>query len=315
MPKPHIALFIRNGMIGNIALNKALPMIIKMGFQPVLFNTGEPYSKKADIPELREIGFLETALLRDVVAPYLKEAGALTHNGTPIPGLCYSNEDLAKVYKLDYEVVADVNDPGFVSRIEADKNLIGSHSTRILQIFHEDLLAAFESKEKGFVWNTHTGLLPQYKGVHIPYHAIEDNQKVYGWTIHKKERGIDTGEILALDWLELDPTYPVLFTYLDMVPKGAKMLEDVLSQYKRNGEVASKQQPMFMKNSYYTHPTSQQMQRHEKNGVRFATDIEAVNTYMRSYTMAGTAQAVELERLLWEAIGERRNAADTQKSA
>ena len=315
MSKPHIALFVRNGLIGNIALNKALPAIFQSGFQPVIFNTGEPYSKKADIPELREIGFLETALLRDVVTPCLKKHDLQSQNGQATPGLCYTNEDLARLYKLDYEIVPDVNDPSFVSRIAADKNIVGSHSTRILQIFHEPLLAAFEEKKNGFVWNTHTGLLPQYKGVHVPYHAIEDGQKVYGWTLHKKERGIDTGEILDLDWLELDPQKPVLMTYLDMVPKGAKMLANVLSQYVRNGNVASKRQPVFMSKSYYTHPTSIQMQRHEKNGVRFATDAETVDIYMRAYAVAGTPQAADLERLLWEAIGERRAAAPQKQAS
>jgi len=305
MSRRKIALFIRNGIIGNMALNKAVPVIIGLGYQPVLFNTGEPYSKRADTAELREIGFVETGILRDVLSPFAQEMGALTHNNTPIPNLCYTNKEIAKLYKLDYEAVENVNDTSFVSRIEADKDFIGSHSTRILQIFHEPLLSAFENRDRGFVWNTHTGLLPKYKGVHIPFHAIENGEEIYGWTLHRKFRGIDTGHILAIDWLPLAPKASVLSTYLNMVPKGTKMLKTVLAKYKRTGMTEEKPQPKSLSASYHTHPTSLQMQKYKRNGVYFATTEEVINTYLSAYSLPGTPHYAELEKRIRGAINER----------
>lgn len=312
MHRSKIAIFTRNGLIGNIALNKAIPEMIAMGYEPVLFNTGEPYSKKADIPELREIGFLETALLRDTIAPFAKEYGSLTHGGRPIPNLCYTNGELASIYGLDYETIEDVNDPSFVERIAADKDFLGSYSVRILQIFHEPLLAAFEERQGGFVWNMHTGLLPKYKGVHIPYHAIENGERIYGWTLHKKFRDIDTGHILAVDWLPLNYKASVLSTYLNMVPKGSKMFATALRAYKKNGTIDEKAQPLAMTSSYYSHPTSMQMARHKINGVHFATDEEIIATYLKNYSLIGTKHYTELEQHIRAALSAQEEKLQAQ---
>lgn len=315
MTKKTIALFVGSGAIGNMAINKAVPLIVQMGYQPILFQTQEPRLERAGISALQESRFYETTLLQEAVATAEENVEPPMHNGSAVPGLCYTNKQLAKIYKLDFEIVANVNDPVFLGRMLSDASIIGAYSIRNYQVFHELFLEIFKSKQNGFAWNMHSGLLPQYKGVYIPYHAIENNEKVYGWTLHDIDRKIDTGPILALDWRELDPAASIMSTYLDMIPKGTQMLKDVLTQYKRDGKVERKIQPRFMSDSYYTFPTAQQMEQHKKNGVIYATDKEAVDIYMRSYTVAGTHHAAELERLLWEAIGQHHNAASSIQRA
>lgn len=305
MTRQRIALFVRNGLIGTLAVNRALPIIKNLGYEPIIFNTGEVYSSKGNIPELRKIGFLETGLLKKVVEPLAYEYGTLTYaNDYPIPNLNYTNKQLAELYGIDYEDVEDVNDSSFVKRIQDDKTIVGSNSIRILQIFHEPIINAFEEKDGGFIWNTHTGLLPKYKGLHSPFHALANNEQTYGWTIHRVVRPIDAGAIIATDWLPLDHKKPVLFTYLDMIPKGTEMFYTSLKAYKKYGTIKGRAQPVFMRDSYFSHPSNIQMRSLGNKGIRFCTEEEAIQTYLTNFTLAGTEHAQAMTYKLKAAIEE-----------
>lgn len=289
-----VALFIRNGLIGNVALNILVPQMIQSGFEPILFNTGEPYYKKADNPELKEIGFLETVLLRDIVEPFLEETEKVGINYNKI---CYTNKQLSKKYNIEYYEVKNVNNPEFIKQIIDDKKIIGSISIRILQIFGKDIIQAFENK--GFMWNLHTGLLPKYKGVHIPYRAIENGEKTYGWTLHNIDNGVDTGSIIASDYLPLNSNKPILETYTDMSDKGVAMIMGALLFYNFRHQVPSKKQTSDFK-SYFTYPTSEEMQRWNSKGIIFSSDI--INTYTNLYSVAGTSQEKMLKLKLEDAV-------------
>ncbi len=66
--------------------------------------------------------------------------------------------------------------------------------------------------------NTHTGITPMYRGVHGGYWALVRNDKENcGVTVHLVDAGIDTGEILYQDIIEITArdnfvTYPYLQT-------------------------------------------------------------------------------------------------------
>jgi methionyl-tRNA formyltransferase len=287
-----IAVFIRNGLIGNIILNHLVPQMMEMGVEPVFFNTGEPQNKKSDHAELNKIGFLETSLMKDIVEPFYLE------NKKNKDGLTnLSNKALALTSNLSYFDVPDVNDLSFIEKIVGDKDIVGSISIRILQIFKPDIIRAFE--EKGFMWNLHTGLLPKYKGVHIPYWAIENNEKYYGWTLHNIDKGIDTGDIIATDQLPLDQSKPVLDTYLDMADKGAAMIMGALMFYKARGTIPAKPQTTD-KESYFTFPTSAEMQRWNEKGIIFCDDI--VGKYTSLFTARGSIEENVLRGKLEEAV-------------
>lgn len=292
-----VALFIRNGLVGNVALNSLVPQMIEVGFEPVLYNTGEPYYKKADNPELKEVSFLETVLLRDVVDPFMEEASLLLN--MDITKLHYTNKQLVKKYDLEYYEVEDFNSSEFINHITNDMKMVGAISIRILPIFGENILRVF--KDKGFIWNLHTGLLPKYKGIHIPYRSIENNEKFYGWTLHKIDHEIDTGDIIAMDYLPLDVHKPILETYMDMSDKGVAMVMGALMFYQKRGVIMSKPQ-VIDRDSYYTYPTSVEMKKWNAQGIIFAKDI--VKTYTNFYTEIDSPQEAELTQRLQIALEE-----------
>lgn len=47
------------------------------------------------------------------------------------------------------------------------------------------------------IYNIHSGDLPEYKGRHPTYWATLRDERMIGITLHKAEKGIDTGEIVA----------------------------------------------------------------------------------------------------------------------
>ena len=87
------------------------------------------------------------------------------------------------------------------------------------------------------IYNIHSGALPEYKGRHPTYWATVNNERMIGITLHRVEKGIDTGEIVAQRfvpyyfWLAEDELNCAL---LNEVPH----LIEKLVQYKR-GNVCS----------------------------------------------------------------------------
>ena len=69
------------------------------------------------------------------------------------------------------------------------KNLI------FLSIEYEEILKTkkFSSKE---LFNIHFSLLPRYRGCHTNYLQIKNGEKKSGVTLHKIDKGIDTGDII-----------------------------------------------------------------------------------------------------------------------
>ncbi len=295
-----VALFIRNGIVGNVVLNKLVQQMLEMGITPVLFNTGEPYYQKSDIPELNEVGFLETGLLRDVVEPFMEVMPPPSNRNVAL----YTNKQLVKRYGLEYYEVNDVNGFDFAKHIVNDDKIVGGISIRILPIFKQEIINIFE--EKGFMWNMHTGLLPRYKGVHIPYRAMVNNESIYGWTLHRTNSGVDTGAILITDYLPLNPKAPVLDTYLGMTDKGADMIVNALASYSEKGTPAGTPQTTES-GSYFTYPTREEMKGWNAQGIIFSNDI--VDTYVGLYAVPNTLQAQALKNRLEKEIETREDLA------
>ncbi len=77
--------------------------------------------------------------------------------------------------------------------------------------------------------NMHAGITPRYRGVHGGYWALASNDpENAGVTVHVVDPGIDTGDVLAQDRIEVTPqdnfmTYPLL-----QLEKGLPLLEQAV---------------------------------------------------------------------------------------
>lgn len=312
MNKQKIGLFFSDGLAGHETLNKLFPDILELGYEVVLFPTGKCTNERGKIPELASPNFYETTLFHNVVMPFLdKSAPLLNSDSTPIKGLQYSLKQLTQLYNLECYPVSDINAPEFLDYLVNDDCIIGAVSIRNYKIFKKTIINLFE--DRGFIWNVHTGILPKYKGRYAPYWAIADNQSEYGWTLHKVDETIDTGDILSISKKPLNVNTTVLNTYLSMSQNGANMIIDGLKYYRGHGSFDGKKQTAEEKLSYYTFPTAKEINKWESNGIRFVDLGKVPDLYTSRFSVAGSEHSLALKNEIIQAIAKYERPRTTTK--
>ncbi len=287
-----VALFVCNDLAGLLFLNMAVPRIKAMGFEPAIFNTGDHKNRKFKIPSPQDVAFYNVELLRDTILPFAESANP---NGAPN----LSFRQLAQKHELEYRKIIDVNDPDFIATVIDDERLIGGIAARFLQVFEQEIIGVFN--EKGFLWNFHSGLLPDYGGLLTPPRAIVNGETEYGVTAHEIAVGIDKGAIINHAPLPLNPNKPILELYTDSIPPAVDMLINALNEYKTNGFVKTTTQPAITP-PCYTNPSPEEIAKFAAHGIIYADPIKTAGMLTPLFAKAGTDESVELERALQGAI-------------
>lgn len=78
--------------------------------------------------------------------------------------------------------------------------------------------------------NFHPGLLPEYAGLHTHQWAIRNGEREFGVTVHRMERGIDTGAIVAQKRFEIKEDDTGLTLYSRCLAAGAELFAKIVSQ-------------------------------------------------------------------------------------
>lgn len=264
----HAILFVPTDYVGMATVSKVVPALIAQGITPVLFNTGSNKNRKFKVQPQPDISFYNVGALERVVIPFVRAASL---NRSENKAEIRTYEQLASDHALQLHVIQDVNAQTTRDIINYIPNLMGAISIRQLMVFESETIDLLRSK--GFFWNLHSGLLPEYKGLLIPYHAIAKGEKSYGWTLHEIFAGIDTGPIIATCSNDLDPSKPVLETYLEMVPKAVDMIAQSIGIFEA-GRINQQKTPN-MGGSYYSYPTSEQIKVLSQQGVRYVASADA----------------------------------------
>jgi len=144
--------------------------------------------------------------------------------------------------------VRSVNDVETVTLLQKlSPQVIVVNGTRILE---EQLLRATSA----VFLNAHVGITPLYRGVHGGYWALASGDpQHFGVTIHKIDKGIDTGEIVAQASIKPDAadnfsTYPLLQIAI-AIPLLKRVLRDAIS-----GKLETMPVPRG-KSRLWSHPT------------------------------------------------------------
>lgn len=93
-------------------------------------------------------------------------------------------------------------------------------SIRYNKLLKKGLLDSF----KIGVFNTHGGILPNYRGTYCNIHPIINNEKYFGVTLHKVDEGIDTGDIIDIKKIEIQNND----TGYDLYLKGEKLCFELI---------------------------------------------------------------------------------------
>ena len=99
------------------------------------------------------------------------------------------------------------------------------------------------------LFNIHFSLLPKYKGMFTSIMPILNNEKATGVTLHKIDKGIDTGEIIAQKEFEIDLMYNARDVYHKYIHYGILLLKECLEKLLKNEFIESK--PQNLKESSY----------------------------------------------------------------
>jgi methionyl-tRNA formyltransferase len=83
--------------------------------------------------------------------------------------------------------------------------------------------SVFELPAKGF-FNVHPGPLPAYRGADPVFQQIKNKEQQAGVTIHKLAEGLDTGPVVLLQMMRIDPTDP----YGIVMSKLARLAADMV---------------------------------------------------------------------------------------
>ena len=77
-------------------------------------------------------------------------------------------------------------------------------------------------------WNLHPGPLPRYAGLNAPSWAIYHGERSHGVTVHRMERGIDTGDIAYQDCFPIEETDTGLSLSLRCAERGVGLVQRLL---------------------------------------------------------------------------------------
>ena len=84
------------------------------------------------------------------------------------------------------------------------------------------------------LFNIHFSLLPKYKGMFTSIMPILNNEKATGVTLHKIDKGIDTGEIIAQKEFEIDLMDNARDVYHKYIHYGILLLKECLEKLLKN---------------------------------------------------------------------------------
>ena len=94
--------------------------------------------------------------------------------------------------------------------------------------------------------NVHASLLPKYRGAAPIAHAILNGETRTGVTIIRITPGLDAGEMLAQEAVDIHPTETTGELEARLAPLGAKLCVDVLQRMKQGPVTGTKQDPVFV---------------------------------------------------------------------
>lgn len=283
-----LCLFIDHDIFGVAILNGVIPRLIEQGYRPVIINAENSRNVKPRIPHPETSKLFNNGVLDRVILPFLRTQEPNTLKAmTP--------QQLAEKYGLEYHVIGELNPSEIAEIITSQPNYAGSISQRFSQVFPPPLVD-FISR-RGFFWNMHSGLVPDYKGLLTLFPAIKNREEHYGMTLHEMAYLVDDGAVIEQTRLPLNPENPkpMFELYLDTVQGGIDMLTRSTGLMATQGYVPTMPQTGRHADGYYTNPTSAEFNQAAQEGVIYA-DITVTPALMAGmFTHEGTIQNRILE--------------------
>jgi len=190
-------------------------------------------------------------LLGDLFNQYFKMGGQL-----------HSVELVCRKYGISCSKTNKINAENVLSELrELEPDIIFSVASP--QIFKKDLISI---PSKGCL-NIHSSLLPDYRGQDANFWVLAKGEKVSGVTIHYLSPGIDDGDIVLQEKIEIESDWSLRDLYLKAIEVGSRLIVKSLQAIHEGQVVAQKND--ISKGSYFSFPTSKDVKEFRSRQRRF----------------------------------------------
>ena len=151
------------------------------------------------------------------------------------------------------DIAGRVNSPEGVARIQATAPDV-ILSIRFGLILREPVIAI----PRHGVINLHSGVLPDYRGVMASFRAMVNGEAEIGSTLHFiQDSGVDTGDILSIAKIPLNPEQSYLLNVLNLYDAGCQQLASAVQQLDSGAGLIA--QPQQGQPGYYSFPDEAQL--------------------------------------------------------
>jgi methionyl-tRNA formyltransferase len=231
-----------------IALNMLIPFLEKNGITFSLMITDKIGAVNAPVSALKPI---EQIFAFEKIFPIVNEY--------QIIGQYLTYERIREKYHADIHYVKTVNND-FGKQTLAEHDL--TVSIRFGSIFKDDVIRCAPNG----IYNLHSAILPDYRGVLGVFRALVDKKERIGATLHRiSDNGIDTGEIVAVKMCKADYKTTLFRNIFGLYQHTVPLIEDLLETKLQNKPIAVIPQKSGA-GAYFSSPTPEEF-------VQFAGNI------------------------------------------
>tara|TARA_B110001454_G_C12695128_1_gene424031 strand:+ start:529 stop:1311 length:783 start_codon:yes stop_codon:yes gene_type:complete len=172
----------------------------------------------------------------------------------------FSTSSAFKRNKIDFfKIKKNINKEEYYKKIKDLKIDLIINSSSL--IFGKKILNA----SKFGCLNRHTSLLPAYAGLWPVIHAISNNEKNVGVSIHEMTSKIDSGKIYAQKKINISSNKNVLLIYKKAFSISSYLIiKAINNKFKKKIPLSNN-----LKKSYYSFPTKENWLNFRKNGGKF----------------------------------------------
>lgn len=253
-----IILFLNKDIQANIAYNLLKEELsnhtVRIYFSE---SVGNPEGKAADLVQLE---YYEKSFFFNEIANFAQNSN-----------LKFSFEFFNHTFNsFPFEKAPNVNSQEFITEMklyEPDLFI----SIRFGKIFKD---AIIQVPKLGLL-NLHSAILPHYKGIMGTLHAIREQNKKIGCTLHTiPDAGIDTGEVIQIAQLDVCPERSLFWHIIQLYPLGMALLIQSI-QLLQSGENLKTKKQDLQEGNYFSVPTEHDFQQIKNIGM----DIISLNDY------------------------------------
>ncbi|MGE5504603.1 MAG: formyl transferase [Actinomycetota bacterium] len=270
----------KRDLAGSLILNWLLPRLADCTVMVLLSDKTRPVEKA--VPELAEMKFLERDLPVDTLFPLLDACGG----GDDAPLATF--DGVARRFGVPVKVVQKINDADGEALVRdfAPDVMI---SARFSLIFKANV---FDIPRFG-TYNVHPGALPRYAGLFAPFRCLVDGGDEIGCTLHRVDAGIDTGPIVGIGWLPVDPARSLLWHVVNTYWGGLQKFVDMLDGLRGGRTVVPLVAQDFSQRVYGSLPSHEQFDVFYAKGFRLF-DPQEYNEILAGFLKAGAEMPVGL---------------------